>query len=117
MAVMDIVDTKMLSACNIAIVLHRMAHEPYGQNFDRISISVNGMVTRHNSKSVSGQQENASRVESNKISLLNCALTRYGQVEDEEVPGGAHYWFTHHSNDHHNVSYGTKHNQHAIHCD
>lgn len=51
MAVMDIVDTKMQSACSMAIVLHRMEQDPKGQYLDRISINVNGMVTRHKSKS------------------------------------------------------------------
>lgn len=75
------------------------------------------MVTRHNSRSVSGHQTNAINVESSEIRWLQSPLTRYGQVEDEEIAGGAHYRFAHHSNDDHDVSYCPKNNQHTVHGD
>lgn len=75
------------------------------------------MVTRHNSRSVSGQQTNAINVESSEIRRLLSSLTRYGQVEDEEIAGGAHYRLAHHSNDDHDVSYCPKNNQHTVHGD
>ena len=58
MAVIEIVDTKILKACNMAIILHSIAHVPKGQYFESISINVNGIVTRHKSKSMNRKKKN-----------------------------------------------------------
>lgn len=51
MAVMEMVDTKMLTACSMATNLHITSNMPKGQYFERISNNVIGMVITHNSKS------------------------------------------------------------------
>ena len=52
MDVIDIVDTKIDVACSVPIILHNITYFPKGQYFVNISTKVNGIVTRHNSKSV-----------------------------------------------------------------
>lgn len=51
-AVMEMVDTKMLVACSVPIDLHRNGSRPIGQYLVSISTSVSGIVTRQSSKSV-----------------------------------------------------------------
>lgn len=51
MAVIEMVDTKILVACSVPIDLHRKGNRPIGQYLVRISTSVSGIVTRHSNKS------------------------------------------------------------------
>lgn len=56
MAVMEMVDTKMLVAWRVPIDLHSNGNRPMGQNLVRISTNVSGIVTRQSSRS--GKKEN-----------------------------------------------------------
>lgn len=55
--VIDIVDTNIVVAWSVPIILHNAAYFPSGQNFVKISTNVNGIVTKHKTKSVKEKNE------------------------------------------------------------
>lgn len=61
----------------MAIILHRIAQEPNGQYFDKISIKVKGIVTKHSNKSRKEKQK--TNINMTKLDVW-CLLQTYNNA-------------------------------------